>query len=219
MLLCCTLAFTLIGSSDELVPDRQSSARLYDATTCAASSSSAIVSTQSITARLNIMSGFAALAGDEGSASEIIQEKRRVAAEEQAQQEAREARQQERARAKFNDLKAKAGQMNWADSDEDSGYMSSPRVRAAARCPCASAGSAACLRRACAPGCLGACARALRCARAPPRPPAILVRAALRPRARAGIEGGDRHVRHHALKFDHAAAEVLGKHQEHVLRQ
>ena len=101
------------------------------------------------------MSGFAALAGDEGSASEIIQEKRRVAAEEQAQQEAREARQQERARAKFNDLKAKAGQMNWADSDEDSGYMSSPRVRAAARCPSASAGSAACLRRACAPGCLG----------------------------------------------------------------
>ena len=135
------------------------------------------------------MSGFAALAGDEGSASEIIQEKRRVAAEEQAQQEAREARQQERARAKFNDLKAKAGQMNWADSDEDSGYMSSPRVRAAARCPSASAASAACLRRACAPGCLGACARALRCARAPPRrpqfcprsaaPPAILVRASL----------------------------------------
>ena len=99
------------------------------------------------------MSGFAALAGDEGSASEIIQEKRRVAAEEQAQQEAREARQQERARAKFDDLKAKAGQMNWADSDEDSGYMSSPRVRAAARCPSASAASAACLRRACAPGC------------------------------------------------------------------
>ena len=117
------------------------------------------------------MSGFAALAGDEGSASEIIQEKRRVAAEEQAQQEAREARQQERARAKFNDLKAKAGQMNWADSDEDSGYMSSPRVRAAARCPSASAASAACLRRACAPGCLGACACDLCRARAPPRRP------------------------------------------------
>ena len=78
------------------------------------------------------MSAFAALAGfDGGDENEIKEAQRAKAREDQA------VRQQEveAAQRAFADFKAKAGQSNWADDDEEDEFLSLPVRNRANRAP------------------------------------------------------------------------------------
>ncbi len=65
------------------------------------------------------MSAFAALQGaEDGDVEQLVEKKKALLAKEAAKREAEAAA----ARAAFEDLKAKAGQSNWADDDDDDFY-------------------------------------------------------------------------------------------------
>ena len=68
------------------------------------------------------MSGFAALMGAGGDASDIIERKKKAKAKEEADRVKAEAS----AAAAFADFKSKAGQSKWAESDDEDDFFSKP---------------------------------------------------------------------------------------------
>ena len=68
------------------------------------------------------MSAFAALQGDDGDLESILAAKKK---KEQVAQVARD-REAQAARANFEDMKAKVGQANWADEDDEDDFYSLP---------------------------------------------------------------------------------------------
>ena len=84
------------------------------------------------------MSGFAALMGEGGDASDIIELKKK----EKAKEEADRAKAEASAAAAFADFKSKAGQSKWAESDDEDDFFSKP-VRHLTCGACCQAGSCA----------------------------------------------------------------------------
>jgi hypothetical protein len=68
------------------------------------------------------MSGFAALMGEGGDASDIIELKKK----EKAKVEADRVKAEASAAAAFADFKSKAGQSKWAESDDEDDFFSKP---------------------------------------------------------------------------------------------